>query len=73
MPYLLNVRDKIGWKIPAVIVKDAKTPAFLQVVFVNDFDHVTFLEVKKCGLLWNMIVQSPYVFHLLKQIKNMVD
>jgi len=43
--------DKIGWKIPAVIVKDAKNPAFLQIIFGNDLDHVTFLEVKKCGLL----------------------
>ena len=45
--YLLNVRDEISWKIPAVVVKDAKNPAFLQIIFRYDFDHVTFLEVKK--------------------------
>ena len=65
--YLLNVCDKISRKIPAVVVKDAKHPAFLQTIFMYDFDHVAFLEVKKCGLLGHMIVQSPYIFHLLKR------
>ena len=65
--YLLNVCDKISRKIPAVVVKDAKHPAFLQTIFMYDFDHVAFLEVKKCGLLGHMIVQSPYILHLLKR------
>lgn len=65
--YLLNVCDKISRKIPAVVVKDAKNPAFLQTVFMYDFDHVAFLEVKKCGLLGHVIVQSSYIFHLLKR------
>lgn len=63
--YLLNVCDKISWKISTMVVKNSIHPAFLQTIFRNDFDHVAFLEVKKSGFGRHMIVQSPYILHFL--------